>query len=344
MERNMKLSDRKKDHIRINLEEDIQSGFTTGLEDFTLEHSALPEIDLADVTTACTFLGHSLSFPLIISSMTGGNSESAKINQHLAEGAQDQGVALGLGSQRAMLEQPKMSNTFQVRKYAKSIPIFGNIGAVQFNYGLTLDDCLRLVDSVQADGLIVHLNPLQEALQPEGETRFSGLLKQIERLCRKAAFPVIVKEVGWGLSNKVAKQLINAGVSALDVAGAGGTSWSQVEANRISNKRLQRIAFEFREWGIPTAKSILLVRDANKKIPLIASGGIKNGIEMAKCIMLGADICGMAGRLLKAATISSQETIDEINEVKRQMRIAMFATSSRDIPTLKSKKITHIKA
>ena len=344
MEIQKKLSDRKNDHIRINLEEDIQSGLTTGLEDFALCHSALPEINLEDVTTACTFLGYSLSFPLIISSMTGGNVEGAKINRYLAEAAQDQGVALGLGSQRAMLEQPKMSSTFQVRKYAKSIPIFGNIGAVQFNYGLTFDDCIRLVDTVQANGLIVHLNPLQEALQPEGETRFSGLLKNIEVLCKNATFPVIVKEVGWGLSKKVARQLIGAGVSALDVAGAGGTSWSQVEANRISDKRSQRIAFEFREWGIPTAKSILQVRETSKRIPLVASGGIKNGIDIAKCIVLGADICGMAGRLLKAATISPQETIDEIIEIKQQMRIAMFATSSRDIKTLISRKITQIKA
>lgn len=344
METDKKLSNRKMDHIRINLEEDIRSGFTTGLEDYALEHSALPEIDLDAVSTTCSFLGHSLRFPLFISSMTGGSHVGEKINRHLAEAAQDQGVALGLGSQRAMLEQPNTSATFQVRKYAKSIPIFGNIGAVQFNYSLTLEDCIRLVDAVQADGLIVHLNPLQEALQPEGETRFSGLIKNIETLCRKAPFPVIVKEVGWGLSKNVAQQLINAGVSALDVAGAGGTSWSQVEANRISDKRSQRIAFEFREWGIPTAKSILQVRQTSKRISLIASGGIKNGVDMAKCIVLGADICGMAGRLLKAATVSSQETIDEIIEIKQQMRIAMFATSSPDIKTLKTKKIHQIKA
>ena len=344
MKTEKKLSDRKNDHIRINLKKDIRSGYTTGLEEFALEHSALPEINLEDVTTACTFLGKPLSFPLMISSMTGGNTESGKINRHLAEAAQDQGLALGLGSQRAMLEQPSMSSTFQVRKYAKNIPIFGNIGAVQFNYGLTLDDCIRLVDAVQANALIVHLNPLQEALQPEGETNFSGLLRNIESLCKKADFPVIVKEVGWGLSKEVAQKLINVGVSALDVAGAGGTSWSQVEANRISDKHLQRIAFEFREWGIPTAKSILQVREINKGIPLIASGGIKTGIDMAKCIVLGADICGMAGRLLKAATISSQETIDEIIEINHQMRIAMFSTSSPNLKTLRSKKIIQVKA
>jgi isopentenyl-diphosphate delta-isomerase len=336
------VSNRKDDHLRINLEKDVQSGFTTGLEDYVLEHCALPEINLKDVDTTCKFLGHALQFPMIISSMTGGNSEGGKINQHLAEAAQDQGVALGLGSQRAMLEQTELVSTFSVRSFAKSIPIFGNIGAVQFNYGLTVDDCLRLVDSIKADGLIVHLNPLQEALQPEGETQFAGLARKIETLCKKAEFPVIVKEVGWGISGKTARKLIDAGVSALDVAGAGGTSWSQVEANRIEEEGAQRIAFEFKKWGITTSDSILHVRTVNRKIPLIASGGIRNGIEVAKCIALGADICGVAGRILKAATKSTKAVIDDLAEIKQEMRIAMFATSSLQISDLRAQKISRL--
>jgi isopentenyl-diphosphate Delta-isomerase len=337
------VSERKDDHLRINLEKNVQSGYTTGLEDYALEHCALPDINLEDVDTTCKFLGHTLQFPLIISSMTGGSREGGRVNQHLAEAAQDQGVALGLGSQRAMLKQPELVSTFNVRSQAKSIPIFGNIGAVQFNYELTIDDCLRLVDSIKANGLIIHLNSLQEALQPEGETRFFGLANQIETLCKKAQFPVIVKEVGWGISGKTAKTLVDAGVSALDVAGAGGTSWSQVEANRISEESAQRIAFDFKEWGIPTSDSILQVREIDKKIPLIASGGIHNGIEVTKCIALGADICGVAGRILRAATKSTQAVIDELTEIKKEMRIAMFATSSQILSDLRANKIRRIK-
>jgi len=338
-----KVSDRKNDHLRINLEKDVQSGCSTGLEGFVLEHCALPEVNLNEVDTSCSFLRYKLQFPLIISSMTGGNKEGGRINRNLAEAAQDQGVALGLGSQRAMLENHELDFSFQVRDYAKDIPIFGNIGAIQFNYGLSVEDCLRLVAQVKADGLILHLNPLQEALQPEGETNFKGLVKQIEALCKKAQFPVIVKEVGWGISGKTAKALIDTGVSAIDVAGAGGTSWSQVEANRINDKRTQRIAFDFKEWGISTSESILQVRAVDRKITLIASGGIRNGIEVAKCVALGATICGVAGRILRAATKSTESVIQEINEIKKEMRIAMFTTSCANITDLESNKISRLK-
>lgn len=333
------IQSRKNDHIHINLKEDVASGFTTGLENFTLEHCALPEFDLNDVETSCSVFGHALQLPLLISSMTGGNEEGKRVNQHLAEAAQQKGIAMGLGSQRPMLEHPELASTFQVREYAPNILLLGNIGAVQFNYGLSVDLCRKLVEIVGADGLILHLNPLQEAVQPEGETNFTGLLKKIYELTRSVTFPVIVKEVGWGLSARLARQLIDCGVSALDVAGAGGTSWTQVEANRIDAERARRIALDFREWGIPTAQSLVEVRSANKRIPVFASGGIRNGIEAAKCIALGANLCGMAGRLLRAATESTEMVVAEIEELERELRIAMFATGCKDISSLSKCKV-----
>lgn len=336
------LQNRKDDHIRINIKEDVESGYTNGLEFYALEHCALPDIDLDDVDTRCKFLGFDLEIPLIISSMTGGSKEGEKINCNLAEAAQRQGIALALGSQRPMLEHPELANSYKLRKVAPKIPIFGNIGAVQLNYGCSIDDCLRLVESVEANGLYLHLNPLQEALQPEGETNFSGLFEKIEMLCKRANFPVLVKEVGWGLSAGVAKKLINAGISVLDVAGAGGTSWSQVEAYRNSDKNMREIAFAFREWGISTARSIIEIRDTYKKIPLIASGGIRNGLEMAKCMALGADLCGMAGRLIKSAATSSEAVENEIELIKKEMRIAMFSTNSINLITLSKNKINQI--
>lgn len=336
------IQNRKSDHIRINLEEDVLSGYTTGLENYALEHCALPEIDFDEIKADYNFLGFQLKAPLIISSMTGGVKEGETINRHLAEAAQYEGIALGLGSQRLMLENPELSISYDLRKYAPDIPIFGNIGAVQLNYDLGVEDCKRLVGAVGANALIIHLNPLQEALQPEGQKNFSGLLKKIEALRKAVEFPIIAKEVGWGISINTAKQLINAGISALDVAGAGGTSWSQVEANRILDEHQKRIAFDFRAWGIPTASSIIGVRSVNKNIPLIASGGIHNGIEVAKCIALGANLCGMAGQLLKAGTISSEEVIKELNAVFTELRIAMFASGSIDLASLSKSKITEI--
>jgi isopentenyl-diphosphate delta-isomerase len=328
------IQGRKTDHVRINLEENVLSGYTNGLEKITLEHCALPEIDLADISTKTEFLKFPLRIPLIISSMTGGNEEGLKINRNLAIAAEQKGVAIGLGSLRPMFENPELVDSFKIRSLAPHIPIFGNIGAVQFNYGLTTDDCKRLVDTIEANGLFLHLNPLQEALQPEGDTNFKRLLERIDELCKAVNFPVIVKEVGWGISNSVAKKLIEAGVAAIDVAGAGGTSWAKVEANRITDENMRKIAFDFSNWGIPTASCIREIRSIDKKIPLIASGGIHNGIEITKCIALGANLCGMAGGLLKAGADSAQKVIDEIEYVEKELRIAMFVAGKQNISSL----------
>jgi isopentenyl-diphosphate delta-isomerase, type 2 len=336
------LSRRKDDHIRINLEEDVHSGLTTGLERLQLEHCALPEIDLDHVEMNTHFLGLPLNLPMLISSMTGGTSETEKINIHLAEAAQQFGVAMGVGSQRAALEQPEAQSSFQLRRYAPDIPLFANIGAVQLNYGVGLEDCRRLVEMAAANALILHLNPLQEALQPEGDTHFETLLPKIEAVCRQIGVPVLVKEVGWGISLQVARQLKSAGVSALDVAGAGGTSWSQVEMFRTADESSQRIAAHFRNWGIPTALALRSLRQAELGLPLIASGGLKTGIDVAKCLALGADLCGMAGRLLKAASVSTEETLSVFSELRKELQIAMFACGAANIDSLKKTRTFEI--
>lgn len=329
-------SHRKDDHLRINSEEDVSfDALTTGFECYRFLHQALPEIDMDEVNTTSTFLGRRLALPLLIASATGGTPRSGHINQMLAEAAQEAGIGMGLGSMRAALENPDMGWTFQVRRYAPDILLLANLGAVQLNYSYGPDDCQRIVDIVEADGLYLHLNPLQEALQPEGNTRFSGLLRRIEAVCRTLEVPVIVKEVGWGLSQQAAQQLMGAGVAALEVAGAGGTSWSQVEMHRSKDAVQKEVAATFRDWGIPTAEALRMVREIAPDIPLIASGGLRTGAEIAKALALGADLTAIAGPLVKAAHASSQALRDHIEIIRRQLRIAMFATAAKDIPTLK---------
>src|SRR4030067_1967063 len=228
------ISERKSDHIRINLENDVRSGVTTGLEKYRFFHRALPEINLEDVDLGLEIFGKRLQAPILISSMTGGTQEAAKINQNLAVAAQESGIAIGVGSQRAAIEHPKLASTFQLRKFAPEILLFANLGAIQLNYGYGIQECRRAVDMIEADALILHLNSLQEAVQPEGETNFAGLLHKIEMVCRALPAPVIAKEVGWGFSVEDISLLVNAGVAAIDVAGAGGTSWSQVEMHRAN--------------------------------------------------------------------------------------------------------------
>lgn len=331
---------RKNEHLRINLEEDVRSGVKTGLDDYSLEYCALPELSLDSVSTKTEFLKHAVNLPLFISSMTGGTKEGEIVNIHLAEAAQQIGIAMGLGSQRAALEDRSIASSFNLRKYAPSVLIFSNLGAVQLNYGVGIDECRRVVEIAQADGLILHLNPLQEALQPEGNTNFFGLLDKIGQICQLLERPVIVKEVGWGISDRLALQLRNVGVSAIDVAGAGGTSWSQVEMHRMSDEKRTRIASHFRDWGLPTAAVLRKVSALNLGIPLIASGGIQNGVDIAKCIALGADQCGMAGRLLKTAVISTEKVVELIEEIELELKIAMFACGVDRIQKL---KIVHIK-
>jgi isopentenyl-diphosphate delta-isomerase len=329
-----RISNRKTDHIQINLRKDVSSDLTSGLEHYHFLHNALPEINLQEIDLSTKFLSKTLNFPLLISSMTGGTSEGQKINHALALAAAHFGIAMGVGSQRAAIDNPEAMSTFRVRDIAPDILLFANLGAVQLNYGYSIDECRKVVDSVGADGLILHLNPLQEALQPEGETNFSGLLSKIELICKNLGKPVIVKEVGWGISENVATMLVNAGVSAIDVAGAGGTSWSQVEMHRSDSKSFQRIAADFKSWGIPTSESIRLARSGHQNLPIIASGGIRTGLDIAKCIALGANLGGIAGPLLRAASISDEELHTLIYEIKTQLAITMFSVGAPNVSSL----------
>jgi isopentenyl-diphosphate delta-isomerase len=317
---------RKTDHIRINLEEDVRSGLTTGLERFRFIHEALPELDLEAIDLTTQVFDHTLDAPILISSMTGGTEEAGAINHRLASAAQETGVAMGLGSQRAAIENPETASSFKVRKIAPDILLFANLGAIQLNYGYGLSECQRAVEMAEANALYLHLNALQEAVQPEGDTNFTNLLHKIEAICRTLDVPVIAKEVGWGISGQTARQLVEAGIAAIDVAGAGGTSWSQVEMHRASNPSQARLAAAFLKWGIPTAESIQQVQHAAPEIPIFASGGIRTGVEIAKCIGLGATLAGMAGPFLKAAMISTEEIVETIHEIEREIRVTMFAS------------------
>ncbi len=327
---------RKADHLRIALEEDV--GFptvTTGLERFRLVHQALPEVDLENVDCSVAFLGKRLRYPLLISSMTGGTAQAGKVNLALAEAAQATGVAMGLGSQRAAVEDSALESTYRVRSVAPDILLLANLGAVQFNYGYGADEARRAVEMIGADALILHLNPLQEALQPDGNWNWSGVLHKIEALCRDLDVPVVVKEVGWGISARVARWLADAGVAAIDVAGAGGTSWSAVERFRAPDERWARLAATFADWGIPTADSLIQVREAVPELPVIASGGIRTGIDVAKALALGADLVGVAAPLLKAAVLSPQVVVGEIELLAQGLRIACFASGAANVEQLR---------
>ncbi len=336
MDKVTQISARKSDHIRINLEEDVRSGLTTGLEKYHFIHQGLPELNLEEVDLHVDLFSHQLDAPILISSMTGGTPQAEKINQSLATAAQDMNIAMGLGSQRAAIDDPNLVKTFQIRKYAPDILLFANLGAVQLNRGYGIAQCQRAVEMVAADALYLHLNPLQEAVQPGGETHFKGLLKKIETICKKLPVPVVVKEVGWGISEQTAKHLSEAGVAAIDVAGAGGTSWSQVEMHRANNTSEHRLAAAFLDWGIPTSDSILFVRKAVPSITIIASGGLRTGIDIAKCIALGASLGGMANPFLKTAAISVEATIQTIREISREIQVCMFAGGVANIQQLQN--------
>lgn len=330
---------RKADHIRINLEENVQfPRLTNGFERYRLMHRALPELDLQAVDTDVELLGKRLRLPLLISSMTGGTEAAAAINRNLAQGAQARGIAMGLGSQRTGLEQAETAHTFRVRDLAPDILLFANLGAVQLNYGYTVDHCRRAVDMIEADALILHLNPLQEALQADGDWNWSGLLSKIEAVCRRLGAPVVVKEVGWGIGEETARQLREAGVAAVDVAGAGGTSWSEVESHRAPTESLRQLCRTFADWGIPTADALLMARRGAPELPLIASGGMRDGIEAAKALALGATAVGIASPFLKAAAASADEVIARIDQFAAELRTAMFCVGAGCVAALRDGK------
>jgi isopentenyl-diphosphate delta-isomerase len=333
---------RKQQHLDICLYKDVRSALTTGLERYRLVHQALPEMALADVDTRTEFLGHPLNAPILISSMTGGAERAYDINRRLAAAAQELGLAMGVGSQRVGIEDPSQMESFAVRDIAPDILLFANLGAVQLNYGYGVKECRATVESIGADALILHINPLQEAVQPGGDTDYGDLAAKIAAICHELPYPVIVKEVGWGLSRAAARQLRRAGVAALDVAGAGGTSWSEVERYRAETPADAEVAAAFVGWGIPTADSLREVRHECPGMPLIASGGITSGVEAAICLALGADLVGLARHLLAPAVSSAEATFERLSVIVRQLRIAMFCAGARTPADLDETRLTTV--
>jgi isopentenyl-diphosphate delta-isomerase len=331
-----RTASRKDEHLRINIDEDVTAkGVATGFDEWRFVHQALPEIDLRDVALGTHLLGRHVGAPLLISCMTGGTEQAGVINKRLAVAAQSHGLAMGLGSCRVLLEQPDVLPTFDVRGVAPDVPLLANLGAVQLNLGVGIDDCRHLLRTLRADALVLHLNPLQEALQPSGNTDFSGLLARIASVCAGLGAPVIVKEVGWGIADDLVTRLFEAGVAAVDVAGAGGTSWSEVERHRMRDPVQARVAASFAGWGIPTAEALIRARSAAPGGVLIASGGIRNGIDVAKALTFGADAVGIAGPLVRAAAAGDEALDETVTVILEELRLAMFCVGATRVGDLR---------
>ena len=326
---------RKADHLRICLEEDVQfNKLTNGFDKYRFNHACLPEIDLHDIDLTTHFFNKKLNCPLLISSMTGGTEQAKLINYRLAEVAQNHRLAMGVGSQRIAVEKPETAASFAIRKIAPDALLFANLGAVQLNYTYGLQQCLKVVDILEADALILHLNPLQECIQPRGDVNFKGLLGKIEQLCDRIPVPVIAKEVGNGISATMAQKLIDAGISAIDVAGAGGTSWAKVESERAENNLQRRLGNTFADWGIPTADCLIAIDRAFPHVPLIASGGLRNGLEVAKAIALGADLVGLAFPFLQAANLSPEALEELVQVLVAEIKTVLFCTGNKTLSEL----------
>lgn len=333
-------SNRKDLHLDAVLHHDMSmKNKTAGFESIEFEHCALPDCDFNAIDLSTEFLGRRLALPFLISSMTGGAKDAEAINCRLAEAASELGIAMGVGSQRISLEHSLHSGLgTTIRELAKDVPLYSNLGAAQLRDKANLDNAQRAVDAIQADALIVHLNPMQEAFQKNGDHNWTGALHAIEQLKSRVNVPIIVKEVGFGISKSIGLRLVEAGVNAIDVAGAGGTSWSAVEGYCQDDVRMKRAAELFRDWGIPTARCIEQIRAQSPTLPLIASGGVYNGLEAAKAIYLGANLIGQAGAVLKAATISTEEVINHFEQMALELRLACFGTGSANLFSLTKAK------
>jgi isopentenyl-diphosphate delta-isomerase len=336
------IKKRKREGIEIPLQKNVQAKTTsTYLEYVRLIHNALPELDYDEIDISTTFLKRTFSAPIIIDSMTGGAPEAAKINGRLAELAEKYGFAMGLGSQRAGLKSKELAETYSIaRKNAPGVFLIANIGGAQLAKGLTIDDVKKIIDMIQADALVIHLNPLQELIQPEGEPKYKGVFSKISEMSRSLDIPVIVKEVGAGISKEVAVKLEMSGVSAINIAGAGGTSWAGVEKLRAeaSNNDLKiHLGEIFWDWGIPTAASLIEV-NKTVKVPIIASGGLRNGLEIAKCIVLGASMCAMAYPFLVRAAESKEQLFNFADTVIAELKSTMFLVGAMNLSVLKSSR------
>lgn len=328
--------DRKSEHIHLALDERMQLA-GHHFDRYRFEHQACPEIDFAKIDTATAFLGRRLEAPLLISCMTGGTDEATRINRNLALAAERCGVAVGVGSQRKALEDPSTAESYRIRPFAPSVPLLANLGAVQLNYGFGVDECRRAVEMIEADALVLHLNPLQEAIQPEGQRDFSGLLDKIGAVASELEVPVIVKEIGCGISLELARALAERGVRIVDTAGQGGTSWARIEAARCDDPTLGE---RFADWGIPTPESI---RNALSVpgLTVIGSGGVRHGIDVAKALALGAHLAGMAYPLLESATVSADAVAAKLRRTLEELMICMFCAGTRTIGELQAVKMVH---
>ena len=331
------LTQRKNDHLDIVLNAARQvKKRTTGFEQWRFEHCALPELSLDEIDLRVSLFGKALKAPLLISSMTGGASRAKNINRHLAEAAQTLGLAMGVGSQRVALEsEDNWGLTRELRQVAPDIALLANLGAAQIAGPKGLDYARRAIEMIEADALIIHLNPLQEALQSGGDRDWRGVLAAIESVVNTLPVPVVVKEVGAGLSPTVARQLAGTGVAMLDVAGVGGTSWAAVEGERAATPHARAVAMAFADWGIPTAQALRDLHQALPQMPLIASGGIVDGIDVAKALHLGATLVGQAAGVLSSATLSSAAVAAHFQVVIEQLRVACFCTGSASLRELR---------
>lgn len=328
-------NDRKLDHIRVIQADQEVDRQRAWFDRIHLRHRALPQLDLGAIDTTVEILDKRLSFPLLISSMTGGDHDLLrKINRNLAHAAEKTGVAMGVGSQRVMFAHPEARASFALRQYAPNALLFANLGAVQLNYGFGLSHCQEAVDVVGADALYLHLNPLQEAVQPEGDTNFSGLAEKIGDIAGELSCPVVLKEVGAGISPADVELVLDHGVHHIDVAGTGGTSWSRIEHYRSIEQGGPDLGLTFQDWGIPTPLALQLLAPYSDRLELVASGGIRNGIDMAKAIILGARLCGMASPFLKPAMDSTEAVIARIKQLRQEFTTAMFLLGTGSIDDL----------
>ena len=322
--------DRKLEHIELALDRRMQLGGRF-FDRYAFVHEALPEIDRAEIDTSVTFLGKRLQAPLLVSCMTGGTGSASAINLNLAGGAELTGVAVGVGSQRKAIEDPATTATFEMREAAPTVPLLGNLGVVQFNYGFGLEECRQAVEMVGADALALHLNPLQEAIQPEGQCDFSGLLPKIAEVVDGLEVPVVIKEIGCGISGATGRKLFDAGVRIIDSAGLGGTSWARIEAARAEDVEIGEI---FADWGVPTPDSIRQLAEIDG-LTVIGSGGVRTGVDVAKAIAMGADVVGLAQPFLGGAMESAESVAAKIRRTIQELEITMFCVGARTLEDLR---------
>ena len=332
------IEQRKNDHLDIVLRNEVKAvQRDSGLQDIHFVHCALPELDLSQIDLKTNFLGKRINAPILISSMTGGPVRAATLNKNIAVACDALDLAFGVGSQRIALQGTSAAGFGKdLRQAAPNAVILANFGAAQLHDWEGVEMARRAVDMIEADGLIIHLNPMQEAVQPNGDTNWSDLFRKIEDICKACDFPVICKEVGAGLSGTVARRLVDVGVSVIDVAGRGGTSWVTIEAERAEDARQKLIAEPFHDWGIPTARAIVDVRKSCPDTTIISSGGIRDGLDCAKSIRLGADLTGLAAGVLTAAIDDERTLIEQLEVIIQQLRIACFCTGSGDLAQLRN--------